>query len=474
MDEISRFRGLAGEVIVGFVQPRIFLTAIPVLLYWLVVLLALFFIGWFMPAPLDTILILAAASFLIARFALPARQGELQQGFFGYDFEAGELTGFVLRYLVLTISWSIPLALISWGVIGGSVQTYRADMQGLANPNAFAHFGFAGLLMGIIWIISMLAPAISVLVTLYCDSVGEIFSAGPWSWLYHERRQDLVPFFASLFGGIFVFWAIYLIPMLIIVVIVSQIAAPIAGILAVFIMTLPIATAPVLLGRLAGAFVLGEDDLQTIDDTGADTPIAPAPDGARRHTTTKPQAAACDIAQIKAEIATLATADYAAHAAKLKQRLQAQPNDIAAHASQAYCLMAQDDPLNAHRAAGQAIGLLIDGQRLDQALILFHDFAESREHLQLSTPHLIALSQPLTQQADYATAAWCIYVATMLADSQEAIGLQKQLLAIADAAAHAGHPQAAQQTYQFFVEKFPQSSFADYARNAAEEIARKL
>lgn len=80
MDEITKFRGFAGEVLRSYVKPGIFVTALPIFLYWGVVALLFMVLGATIHPVISLIIIVIAAAYLLGRFALPACKGEFMKG----------------------------------------------------------------------------------------------------------------------------------------------------------------------------------------------------------------------------------------------------------------------------------------------------------------------------------------------------------------------------------------------------------
>ena len=101
------------------------------------------------------------------------------------------------------------------------------------------------------------APTMSFIICTATSEPGEVLSIQPWRELLGEEFPNLVVFYASMFGGVLSFWLIYAIPLGIIIGLLSLISRELAGTLGVFILSLPATMAPILIGRLAGAMVLG-------------------------------------------------------------------------------------------------------------------------------------------------------------------------------------------------------------------------
>lgn len=249
------FGGTAGQVVRGFVRTGTLLTTIPVIV-------ATVFLALVSAAMVDMLALHATASFLVmlvavspvtGRFALAARVGDLDAGFVDGHFDGGELASFVLRYGALTVAWGVPTALLaSW--LLPSLTTSADAGAGmdamLAGPSAL------GLVL--LLLVAMLAPTLATLVATRTDTVAEALSLDAWRWIAIARRHDLVVFYSSLIGGLILFVLIAAPLLLVLATLALAIAPTLAGVLGVFAWVAPSAASPVLLGRLAGAFVLAE------------------------------------------------------------------------------------------------------------------------------------------------------------------------------------------------------------------------
>lgn len=254
MDDADAFGGTAGQVIRGFVRPGTLLTTVPVIVVTLILGLVsaavVDMLG--VPAPIALVVMLVASSPVVGRFALPARDGELEAGFVEARFDGPELGSFVLRYAALTCAWALPCAVFFLWVAPSS-------------PASAADGGWGALLIGptalvavCAVVIALLAPTLSLLIATRTDTVADALSGDAWRWLAVARRRDLVVFYAALVGGMVLFVVLAAIVLLVVAALAFFVSPGLAASVALFAWIAPGAASPVLLGRLAGAFVLAE------------------------------------------------------------------------------------------------------------------------------------------------------------------------------------------------------------------------
>ncbi len=253
MDDADAFGGTAGQVIRGFVRPGTLLTTVPVIvvtsILGLVSAAVVDMLG--VPAPIALVVILVASSPVVGRFALPAREGELEAGFVEAPFDGPELGSFVLRYAALTCVWAVPCAVfLLWAAPSSVASTPQGWDAFLAGPTALVAVSAV--------VVALLAPTLSLLIATRTDSVGEALSRDAWRWLAVARRHDLVVFYAALVGGLALFVVLAAIVLLVVAALAFFVSPGLAASVALFAWIAPGAASPVLLGRLAGAFVLAE------------------------------------------------------------------------------------------------------------------------------------------------------------------------------------------------------------------------
>lgn len=87
------------------------------------------------------------------------------------------------------------------------------------------------------------------------QTVRDLFRPVPWVWVAVARRADLPAYFAAAIGGIAFFFLIYSVPILVVVGLAAGINAKLGLLASTLFLLIPAAGAPILLGRLCGAFV---------------------------------------------------------------------------------------------------------------------------------------------------------------------------------------------------------------------------
>ncbi len=253
MSEYSNFRGLAGEVVVSFVKPGSVVSAVPVLVFFGVGLGATAYLAPEDFFPYDLIIVLVLAAFAISRFAIPSRLGHYEEGWFSqYNSNAESLT-FSFRYLVCNICWVMPCFLVLFAAEKLGVDLFLLN----TDPMEMAGSGFVGVVGLFIALMVIFAPTLSLLICTASNSIPEILGIGVWKTLISDHKADLVVFYAALIGGVITFWILYFFPLFLIVITAFALSPALGGALAGFVFALPFLLAPILLGRLSGAFVHG-------------------------------------------------------------------------------------------------------------------------------------------------------------------------------------------------------------------------
>ena len=183
-------------------------------------------------------------------------QRRIYEGIFTKHLTPGEANGFAIRYIVLTLLWLVPCLLILMGLTTNAAYALRIG------PNLnITRFGFTAFIFLTVYIVFITAPLFSALIATYTDTVGELFSMETYSWLFSERKADILSFVSLVVGGVFVFYMIYIIPMCVISVIARKISYRLGFMVMSFFYSAPMMLAPVLVGRACGAFVCGGESI---------------------------------------------------------------------------------------------------------------------------------------------------------------------------------------------------------------------
>jgi hypothetical protein len=477
MEDISSFRGAAGEVVRTFLRFGTFLTAIPVIFFWIVFAIVMYFIGSKIPGFLHFFLIMAAASVLIGRFALPASRGELDTGFFNPHLERGETLSFALRYVTYTILWVIPVMLLAYYVLD-SKSLFYLFMYGGMN---FVSGGFHGLILCFIMLICIFAPTLCCILATYTETVSEVLSIEPLRWLYEDRRDDLGAFYACLIGGMFVFWAKYIIPLLIFAILAFKSSSNFGATVATFIYILPFIVSPVLIGRLSGAFIAGEVSIEdSFDASSAPVSMLASKDPSIA------RAAAHNLAQTSGHAnSEKSKKSYTETVSNLNEYSPSQINELirkAEHSEQnlftllelSYLYKKTERLNDAIKNAGNGLQMTLNQGMGFEAVQLFKYFAKERSQLKLTLQNLQQLAPHLVNHHYFMDAAWCYLTIIASSTDDEKLSMQKKLFSVAEAASVAGNAQVAFNLYNLFSENYPDSTLVDFARNAATEEQKKI
>src|SRR5688572_11308728 len=117
MEPISLYRGAAGEVVRGFLRPATLLTVVPVFacLLFLGVLAGLIIGALELPLVFALPLAVTFSSPVVGLFAMSARTGTLNVGFFEalVGDRGASVGGFILRHAILSVAWGVPVGALA-------------------------------------------------------------------------------------------------------------------------------------------------------------------------------------------------------------------------------------------------------------------------------------------------------------------------------------------------------------------------
>ncbi|HXU81674.1 MAG TPA: hypothetical protein VN914_09775 [Polyangia bacterium] len=461
----------------GFIDVSTLVTLVPVLVVMLVLglLAGLIMRVVGLSLPFAGFLTLVTASPIIGRFAMAARDGQLDAGFVTARADRGAVLGFVARHAVLCVAWGLPFTLVAHLLL----KPDESDLSvlGLALPSGGTALGLLLLGAG-----AVVAQLLSLLIATKTDSIGQAVSGGAWRWVLVERRADLVPLVAALIGGILVF-AMFAWPALGLVALLLGKGAPKLGrAIAFFAYASPGLAAPVLLGRLCGAFVFGEEPMAAAPEGAVPTRMPTSPSGVRPlavmpsgPSTVNPAVQAArrlDVKQALDGVRLKAASDLPAALKEAEVLREAYPANPQVAMELARLLRQAGQEQEALAAAAIGIKVAFSAGTAPLAVELWKLCAEARDGLELDLATLEALGRQLTTRKELDDAAWCFR--TMKAKGADAIRVQKGLIAVAETCARDGNPRGAIQLYRFILGEFPQSTLRDYLESAIAQLDLKV
>ena len=196
-----------------------------------------------------------------------------------------ESLAFSLRYVVITLSWVIRWLGLVWLLGNLGVEVSQLGM----NPATVPSSGLIGIVTVCLVVVAFFAPTLGFLICTATESVPEVLGIGTWRELISNHKADLVVFYASMSGGVITFWILYFFPFVVTAILAFYLDEGLGATVTGFIFALPVLMAPILLGRICGAFVYalsnqeaGEFDSGTIGTPTVDSAsTATAPPGAQ-------------------------------------------------------------------------------------------------------------------------------------------------------------------------------------------------
>jgi len=490
LEEITTFRGGAGEVVRGFVSFSTLLALLPVALLMLLLGAGAGLIMKLVNAsiPVAVFLVLLTSSPIVGRFAMAARQGDLTAGFMSEALSKGDTLGFVGRHAVLVLIWGTPLA-----IVGGWLMRRMAE-GGLQSAVSSGTIGIALLVVGVI------GQSMSLLVATKADSVREALSVDMYRWVW-ARRQDWAPFLASLIGGAALFTALVW-PLFGLLSLLLIKMSPTAGVfLGAMTYAAPGLAAPVLYGRLCGAFVYCEEPLHQEPERIAVRP-APMPEAPTATVPLKTPAAVhvpathvaasapavvlprlpagasgrspvanavqaarrVPVDQALAQLRLKAASDPASAVTEAELLRQAYPAHPQVAAEWARILAGSGTNESSLAAIAAAIATTLSAGTGLLALELFAEFTPLRDKITFAPPTLEALGRALLQRNQGEDALWCF--AAMARMNGDATRVQKGLIAVAEAMMRNGDSARAKAIFDQILTRYPDSPFATYIEDA--------
>ena len=349
-----------------------------------------------------------------------------------------------------------------WAVVGWAT--------GVAAVGALASRQFS-----LLWLSVQFVP-VGWIAALRSSSLRELFSWQLWSWIGSERRSDLVPLVAVLYGGLLLGYVAVYPPLILLTASVEPASETGIAILG-FLWVVPAAGVPILLGRLCGAF-LHEEALEGDDDRAPPAatrpeagqlagPLAPPPPGS----TTSAAPEAVDLPKLLKAIRARAETDLAGSLAEAEALWLRTPHSAAVAAELARLYQASTRQDEALSMASQGIALALRSGAGALASALYEDLRQRRDALTLGGSDLEHLGKILLARQRFEDALWCCLASA--GAGVPAPRVQKTLLAVGDAAARAGAPDRARAAYEAFLDRYPDSAFVDYCREALERARRR-
>ena len=159
-------------------------------------------------------------------------------------------------------------------------------------------------------------------------------------------------------------------------------------------------------------------------------------------------------------------------------RLALIENDRDAQAAASMALLArrlapgQAQAVWRQRTAVQAITLCLANGQAAAAASVFAEYLDERAGLRLAPAQWDALGRTLLAQGSFMPSAWALHAAALLAG--DAVGAQKRLIEVAGKAAAAGQADAALRLYRTLLAKYPDSPFAQFARENMKLEEKRL
>lgn len=467
MRKVSRFRGMAGEVMYQFMSPRTLLSALPVLIIfsmlWLITTMIEDLTG-FSALPVFFI----AYAMVAGRFSLSALQETSEGGLFSSQNNSNKLWPFTLRYLALTLACALPLALFASVVIG--LKALPASIAEMLFPLASIQQSSNNLPLTGLVLASMFMLTLCFIVAARAETLRDAFSRGIWGWLLFERRADLPIFYVALVGGMVIFFGIYLIPFALIFFLAFKMSTQWGVFVSGFFYLWVLAASPILLGRMCGAFVAGENDLEGAAQDVLALLGIPSPAAspqlelkfAAEADQLPPVEKKLSFNEMVEKIRALSLDASILEIGKAEGLLALRPHDPYVAIELAMLYRRAGEAEKALKMAAKAITQAINNGYAEIGVSLFRGFAKERADLCLDAQTLEITGNVLLKQGMVLDAGWCLHEsATIGGDMLKA---QKKLMHVATIAEETGKYKEAIALYDFFISAYPDTNLVQYAK----------
>jgi hypothetical protein len=304
---------------------------------------------------------------------------------------------------------------------------------------------------------SVFASVGSLIVATVSDDLKESFSTEWWFWVFFERKDDLPSFFASYIGGMVLFF-ILAVPFLLILTAIAFLTSFEAGmIMSGITYILPWAASPVLLGRLAGAFVHSY--------TGAESDNTIVVDKTAMQVAVKDE---YDVANKVKEIESKATEDIVAALHDAETLREDHPNNAKLLAVVVRLQLSSGDRSAAVETAGRAIGCALASNLPKEAVEVYNALGDDKRKVRLRREEFLRFGRTLANKSLFEDAVWAYRMS--VPKGGDSLKAEKGIMAAGEAAGRAGEPKMAVAIYSYLIKQFPHSEFVDYCKAQIKKI----
>lgn len=449
----SQFPRHASGALQACLAPSVVTTAWPSLATMLVLILGSSFLADRISVALLVTGVILASGYFVCRFGLPATEGNVYAGWNARQRDGASAFQCLLYFLFLSIFWAVPVGALSLLAAG--------DVLGVLFGTRPA-VGLSAIAAAITLALLLLAPVLSVIVSLRARRIDDLVSLSILSGLFRHRTNDLVFLFAALPGGMGVFWFLYSFPILALVTFLMPGGVP--GIVFLAINALPLAMAPVLLGRLCGAYVHA-------GSLSARAGVEPARPAANTPTTKEATRAPRTVGPAWKDVISAVNAvgdeklDSSIKSARI--RIGKDPDDLKTACQLALLIARTRRSEETRLFTESAIRRCVSAGAVELAANLYLHYGNRRKDLQLDAACKRQLVNGLVRLQRFPDAAWCLYSAVTEEEGRP-VDVQNGLIRIAGEAGKAGKHAEAAVIYDFFLKHFPKSDMTEEVQAAIE------
>ena len=484
MDKPSQFRGLAGEVVVGICHPASFL---------LITMVAAYLFFWIAPfvivgaiskraegiANLSILTGSIALARVIGMFAIAAMNGDLKSGFFSPSVSRDELRSFTLRYLGLIFGGNFVIFFLAYLV-----------SEKVALPNNFESgligtffFSARGMCSGVLVCTFFLVNSLAAILVLSSESLSELTSGEFWSEKILQRIPDLVVYYSSVMGATLLFLCIYFIPFCVIGMVAFSASLKLGLIVTWGLSLLPSVLAPVLVGRLSGTFVAGDNEMDfqpaenRLSSFLSNTAAEPSRSADISAAFLKPQtpkevspAAAAfgkpdpfRPAEVIRRIQEIPPEDFQKEFDAVAERLAKNAREINSLFEALLLSRKLNQTEQAQKFSVDLISLALQRGVGAAAVLGFRTMSGMRHQLPLTAAQQKQLAGYLVRDGHFEDGGLLYHEAFANGES-DPVSAQKRLLEVAEAAIAAEKKGEAASLLELFLRLYPDSNFLDYAK----------
>jgi hypothetical protein len=413
---------------------------------------------------------------LVGRYTLAASEGSFHSDIFD-SFSHEKLPGFMLRYILISLVWIIPLGILVFGFIPvqqlrlTGVTEWLISEVFLTGSMPFSpNFTFWLTLLGIS--LGGIFPVYSAILAGISRSPAQVLQPSLWKHPFQNGAPPVLVLIAML-GSLATVFLLYLPWVGGIALLAFQASRTLGGIIASLAILFPLMSWPIIAGRLAGTWAFFhplpvEDELFT-----AKADLQEAKPSMLRPTLIVPTLSPAPPVPPQEDLGTLLLPVYSDLDTNptqafgvllgLKKRF---PDDARVLGLELRLLLKFGHRPKAMSLAMVAVQALVKSPYGAEIVPIFQALGKDRHTLPWDSTMLDLLAKVFMDAKDFKEAGWCAHTSELQMGNSARAG--KRLVQIADAASAGKYFESSVGLLKYYMKNHPDGPFVEYARKAAE------